>query len=51
MKLTKVIINIRSFLQKIIINIIIFIIIIIQKSYIISTDTIDYIKEQIYYDT
>ena len=51
MKLTKVIINIRSFLQKIIINIIIFIIIIIQKSYIISTDTIDYIKEKIYGDT
>ncbi len=50
MKLTKIIINIKSLVEKIILNIIIFSIIIIQKLYLVSTDTIDYLKEKLYDD-
>jgi hypothetical protein len=50
MKLTKIIINVKSLVEKIILNIIIFSIIFIQKLYLISTDTIDYLKEKLYDD-
>ena len=50
MKLTKIIIDGKLLVEKIILNIIIFSIIIIQKLYLVSTDTIDYIKEKIYDD-
>lgn len=47
MKITNCINGIKILLQKVITNIIILIIIIIQKTYLISTDTIDYVKEKL----
>jgi len=47
MRLTSIINNIKILVQKILLNIIIFSIIGVQRSYAISVDTIEYIKEKI----